>query len=92
MQSKLDSALEALTNIVIGAVVALAAQYVWFPIIGYHLTHSEHLATTAFFTSVSFMRSYLLRRFFNGKSVLAVVHRKAQNLYYVTIKFLFVRR
>lgn len=68
-QSKLDSALEALTNIVIGASVALCAQYLWFPVIGYQFTHTEHLATTAVFTAVSFIRSYALRRIFNGRSV-----------------------
>lgn len=91
-QSKLDSALEALTNIMIGAGVALGAQYLWFPVIGYHLTHSEHLLTTAVFTVVSFLRSYAIRRLFNGKPVLAVVHHKAQHLYYVIINQVSKRR
>lgn len=69
MQSKIDSALEALTNIAIGAGVALTAQLVWFPIIGKSFTITENLMTTAFFTLVSFVRSYVIRRLFNGKSV-----------------------
>lgn len=72
-QSKLDSALEALTNILIGAGVALVAQLVWFPIIGKEFTIGENLATTAAFTAVSFVRSYALRRLFNGRSVWAVI-------------------
>ena len=68
-QSKLDSALEALTNILIGAGIALIAQMVWFPIIGKDFTLTENLATTAFFTLVSFIRSYGVRRLFNGRSI-----------------------
>ena len=75
-QSKLDSALEALTNIAIGAGVALVAQYVWFPMIGVQLSHSEHFMTTAVFTGVSFARSYLLRRLFNGRSVYLLIRDK----------------
>lgn len=68
-QSKLDSAIEAITNILIGAMVALIAQLVWFPIIGKEFTMGENLLTTAFFTVVSFVRSYSLRRLFNFLSL-----------------------
>ena len=68
-QSKLDSALEVSTNILIGAGIALMAQMIWFPIIGKDFTLTENLATTAFFTLVSFIRSYGIRRLFNGRSV-----------------------
>ena len=65
----MDSVLEAITNILIGAGIALMAQLIWFPLIGKHFTLSENLATTAFFTLVSFARSYGVRRAFNGRSV-----------------------
>ena len=68
-QSKTDSILEALTNIAIGAGIALLAQTIWFPLIGKTFTFEENLATTAFFTVVSFVRSYGVRRLFNGRSV-----------------------
>ena len=68
MQTRLKSALEALTNIGIGAGVALLAQLVWFPIIGKDFTMAENLATTAFFTLVSFVRSYSIRRWFNKEA------------------------
>lgn len=74
-QSKIDSALEAFTNILIGAVVALAAQLIWFPVIGKEFTLFENLLTTAFFTLVSFARSYGIRRLFNGKSVYQSIRR-----------------
>lgn len=68
-QSKTDSILEALTNIAIGAGIALLAQIVWFPIIGKSFTLGENLATMVFFTLISFARSYVVRRLFNGRSV-----------------------
>lgn len=75
-QSKIDSVLEALTNIMIGAGVALAAQLVWFPLIGKSFTIGENLMTTAFFTFVSFVRSYGVRRLFNGRSVYQSIKSK----------------
>ena len=68
-QSKVDSVLESITNIAIGSGIALLAQLIWFPIIGVEITFSENLLTTAFFTVVSFVRSYWIRRLFNGKSI-----------------------
>jgi hypothetical protein len=69
----MDSALEAVVNILIGAGVALCAQLIWFPMIDKEFTFAENLWTTAFFTLVSFWRSYLLRRLFNGRSVWDVI-------------------
>jgi len=68
-QSKIDSILEVLTNILIGAAIALVAQLFWFPLIGKTFSLSDNLYTMAFFTLVSFIRSYSIRRMFNGKSV-----------------------
>ena len=68
MQTRIDSVLEALTNIAIGAFIALLAQLVWFPVIGKHFTLSENLLTTLVFTLVSFCRSYAIRRAFNQRS------------------------
>lgn len=75
-QSKTDSALEALTNILIGAGIALLAQLFWFPLLGKQFTLGENLATTAFFTLVSFARSYGVRRLFNGRSVYQTIKGK----------------
>ena len=75
-QSKVDSVLEALTNIAIGAGIALIAQLIWFPLIGKQFTMTENLMTTAFFTLVSFARSYGIRRLFNGKSVYKMIRNR----------------
>lgn len=76
MQSKVDSALEALTNIAIGAFIALLAQLIWFPILGKSFTLGENLLTTLVFTLVSFCRSYYIRRLFNGKSPYQTIKSK----------------
>lgn len=68
-QSRIDSVLEALINILIGASVALLAQLIWFPMLGKTFTLTENLMTTVFFTLISFIRSYSVRRLFDGNSV-----------------------
>lgn len=77
-QLRIDSVLEAFTNILIGAGIALGAQLIWFPLIGKDFTIGENLATTAFFTVVSFLRSYGIRRLFNGKSVYRSIRKCLQ--------------
>jgi len=72
-QTKLDSLLETLTNIAIGAVIALITQIIWYPIIGKHFTFAENLMTTGFFTMVSIIRMYTIRRVFNGRSIYNVI-------------------
>ena len=75
-QSKIDSALESITNILIGSVIALLSQLIWFPIIGVEITFAENLMTTGFFTIVSLVRSYWIRRLFNGKSVYKAIFQR----------------
>lgn len=65
MQSRKGSAIEAVSNVAIGYLVALAAQAAIFPMFGLHASASEHMAIGGLFTIVSLVRSYLLRRLFN---------------------------
>lgn len=67
MQSRLQSLIEAVINTLIGIIVALASQYAIFPFFGIELPFSSHLWITVWFTGVSVLRSYLLRRFFNAR-------------------------
>lgn len=70
MQSRIDSFMEALTNTVIGLVVSTVANYFVIPaVLGVHMTHSQNIALAATFTVISIVRSYVLRRAFNGRSV-----------------------
>ncbi|WP_297767770.1 hypothetical protein [uncultured Roseovarius sp.] len=63
-QGRATSALEALANLVLGWIVALATQLLVFPVMGLSVTVAQHLGIGAAFTIVSFLRSYCLRRIF----------------------------
>ena len=64
-QSRRNSALEAVANVVIGYVVAISAQLAIFPLFGIPTPVAAHLEIGALFTVVSLVRSYALRRLFN---------------------------
>jgi len=64
-QSILQSFTESVSNIFIGYAVAVIAQVFIFPIYGIHVTPEENLEIGLWFTLVSLVRSFVLRRFFN---------------------------
>ena len=66
-QTKLGSLYESIINIVIGAVVALASQLLVFPMFGIDVPLSTNLGIMAWFTLISVIRSYVIRRWFNAK-------------------------
>jgi hypothetical protein len=71
-QSKLGSLIEAAMNIVIGFGVALLSQIVVFPLVGIHgVPLSTNLEISAYFTAISLVRSYVIRRWFNERLRLA---------------------
>ncbi len=65
-QTRQRSALESVTNVVVGYLVAIAAQVVVFPFFGIQIGWGSHLGIGLFFTAVSLVRSYTLRRIFNA--------------------------
>ena len=65
MQSRTRSALESVTNVVVGYSVAVVAQIVVFPWFGIHASLGDNLGIGLVFTAVSLVRSYTLRRLFN---------------------------
>lgn len=65
MQSKRQSMIEAIANVAIGYWVAVISQLVIFPWFGINLPLGENLLIGAWFTVISLIRSYLLRRGFN---------------------------
>lgn len=60
------SAVETATNIVVGLVVSFMAQLLIFEVYDISITVSQNVEITLFFTLVSIVRSYALRRFFNN--------------------------
>jgi len=65
-QSRKGSALESVINILVGYGVAILAQIAIFPFFDIHISLTSNLLIGLLFTLVSFVRSYLLRRFFNA--------------------------
>ncbi len=65
MQSKKRSFIESIVNILVGVGVALGSQYLVFPMFDIHITFGEHLGITGYFTAISLIRSYCIRRGFN---------------------------
>lgn len=58
------SLVEALANVVIGYVLAVATQLVVFPVFGVSVSTADSMVIAAIFTTSSIARSYALRRLF----------------------------
>ena len=63
-QSRRLSLIEAVTNVVVGYVLAVITQIVAFPWFGLQVSLGDNLAIGAVFVGVSLIRSYALRRLF----------------------------
>lgn len=68
-QSRAHSAIEAAANVAIGYGVAVASQIVILPMFGVLLPLADNLAIGAWFTAISLVRSYAVRRLFNAAAV-----------------------
>ena len=68
-QSRLMSLAESLANVLVGYGVAVLTQLVVFPLFGLVVTVTENLLIGLIFTAVSIVRSYVLRRSFEGLRV-----------------------
>jgi len=66
MQTRKQSLTEAITNTVIGFIISLISTFIIFPILSIDTTASTNVLVTLFFTVVSILRSYTIRRFFNS--------------------------
>lgn len=66
-QSRRRSGLEAVANVAIGYGVALASQLAIFPLYGIHVPLSTNVWIGVWFTVVSLVRSYCVRRLFNRR-------------------------
>lgn len=64
-QTRRQSLTEVVAGVVIGYVVALAANAVIFPRYGFQPSLASNLEITALYTVISMARGYSVRRFFN---------------------------
>lgn len=64
-QSKKHSLLEVCLGTAIGFIIAYTANLIIFPVFGWSLGYGENFLLTCFFTVISIVRGYAVRRLFN---------------------------
>lgn len=72
-QSRMGSLFESFINVLIGGAINFVANFTILPVLGFtSLTLKSNLLITVVFTAISVVRSYTLRRWFNGRLHAAV--------------------
>jgi uncharacterized protein YacL len=66
-QTKKQSAVESITNIVIGIVTSFLIQIFLYPLMNIPVTFSQNIIITIVFFVASFIRGYFVRRYYNYK-------------------------
>jgi hypothetical protein len=72
-QSYADSVMEAVTNTVVGMMIALATWQIVAALFAIPMPILRNFEITGIFTVVSILRQLILRRLFNGRSVWAAI-------------------
>lgn len=67
-QTRLHSFIESVINVLIGYGVAVLSQIAIFPLFDIHIPLTDNLMIGAWFTAISILRSYAVRRWFNRQS------------------------
>ena len=67
MQTKKQSVIESLTNILVGLITSFLIQIIIYPIMGIPVSFNQNIVITIVFFIASFIRGYLIRRYFNSK-------------------------
>ena len=67
MQTKYQSLIESLINILIGYLTALLSQVLIFPLFDIYVSLQDNLLIGLYFTIISLLRSYMVRRYFNKR-------------------------
>ena len=75
-QSKLDSAFESITNVLVGFAINFAANMLIFPLFGWSISIEQNILLGALYTVISLVRSYAIRRAFDGKSIYQAIKTK----------------
>jgi hypothetical protein len=64
-QSRHGSAAEAVINVIVGYAINMTANALIFPLFGWQLSLRQNVMLGVFYTVISLVRSYSLRRLFN---------------------------
>lgn len=65
-QTKKHSLIESIVNVTVGYSVAVGSQIVIFPIFNVHIPLADNMLIGVWFTAISIVRSYTLRRCFTN--------------------------
>lgn len=65
-QTRLGSIAEAWANIAVGFTINYCANLLIFPLFGMHISALNNFWMGCIYTAISLVRSYVLRRYFNG--------------------------
>lgn len=68
-QTKKHSLSESIINVIIGYGVAVCSQIIIFPYFGVHIKIADNFIIGFWFTLISIIRSYCLRRWFTSRSI-----------------------
>lgn len=68
MQTKKNSFIESLVNVLIGYLVAVGSQMVIFPLFDIHIPVADNFIMGLWFTLISIIRSYTVRRSFTKRT------------------------
>lgn len=68
-QTKKQSVFESITQTLIGLATSIAVQLVIYPLMGIPVSLKQNVIITIVFFTVSIIRGYLVRRYFNRKQV-----------------------
>lgn len=66
-QTRTQSAVEAVTNVAVGYLINITANFLIFPLFGWDITLGQNVLMGVFYTVISLVRSYSLRRFYNWR-------------------------
>ena len=63
-QLKYQSLIESIINSSIGILITYVTQLIFFPMFGIYVSHGTNVGITCILFTTSFIRSYIIRRFF----------------------------
>ena len=66
-QTRRNSMIESVVNVIVGYFVSLFSQFIIFPMFGIFINLQSNIMISLWFTAISIVRSYLLRRYFTGR-------------------------
>lgn len=69
MQTRLESLAESTLNVATGMLVSFAMGMIVYPMFGFDVSVTQNSWIVVIFTIASFARSYIWRRWFNGRLV-----------------------